>query len=179
MQRTPLFFPAFLLFLSALLCSGCVFHTAGPSESSITTSYDDATVRYNLSSILANRDPVASAAVEVFCFNRHVFIVGYADKGFQTLAETSARAEKGVKQVTSHWFSEPALDRMANARLAANIESKLLLDTSISAVRMAVAVNNGEVVLAGTVPDRKNAEQVISLARQVERVKSVTSYLSY
>ena len=168
-----------LLFLLAPSLPGCVFHSSGPTGDAPSAGYSDSVARSNILAALGNRDSAAASCIEVFSFNRHVFLVGYAEKGLQSYALTAAQGERGVRQVTHHWFTEPARDKMANARLAANIESKLLFDSKITAVQMNVSVNNGNVVLTGIVPDKKTAEEVVSLARQVRGVKDVTSYLAY
>ena len=170
-----------ILALFVLLAQGCIVLGRGApdDDGSHREYYSDDEIRLALTSALEAQDPARASLVEVYCFNSHIFLIGEADEDFRRLALSMANGMKGAKGVTTHWFEPGSGNRMRDASLAANIEGKLLFDSTISATRMAVSVVGGHVVLCGLMPNRESEEKVISIARGTYGVRSVTSYLVY
>ena len=170
-----------VLALFVLLSQGCIVLGSGTpdDDTSHREYYTDDEVRLALTSSLEKHDAEKASAVEVYCFNSHIFLIGEADEDFRRIALTLARGMKGGKGVTPHWFEPGTGHRMRDASLAANIEGNLLFDKKISATRMAVSVVGGHVVLSGLMPNKKSEQAVIEVARGTRGAKSVTSYLVY
>lgn len=165
-------------FIVTILLSGCaILH--GDETASTAGLYDDDKARSAIISALHDKDPDQASGVAVLCFNSTVFLLGYADTSFQEYAASIARKTNGVSDVTTHWFPEPPQDRMQDATIAANIDSAIFLDKDLTSTRMGVEVFDGNVILCGSMRSQKNVDRAIEIARSIDNVKSVTSYLVY
>ena len=174
---TLLTLPALLVLL--LFLSGCaILNTSTPTNDS-TGLYSDDAARASLISALHDKDAKQTSDMAVMCFDATVFIMGHASKDFQNYAVHTARKTPGVANVITHWFASASKDKMEDAAIAANIDSAIFLDKELSSTRMAVEVFDGQVILCGVMKDRHSVNKAIEIARRINKVKSVTSYLSY
>lgn len=74
--------------------------------------------------------------------------------------------------------AQVAGDRIGDARIAAVIKAKYLLDRDISAMDISVAVNGGRVVLSGRVGSEQIIGRAMELALETEGVANVVSLLT-
>ena len=65
-----------------------------------------------------------------------------------------------------------------DATIADTIRAKIVEDKELSILKINTDVFNGNVTLLGVVPNRESEERLISLARSVKGVNSVTSKLT-
>jgi hyperosmotically inducible periplasmic protein len=65
-----------------------------------------------------------------------------------------------------------------DSTIANTIREKIVADKELSILKINTDVFNGNVTLLGVIPNREAEERLISLARSVKGVKSVTSKLT-
>jgi hyperosmotically inducible periplasmic protein len=65
-----------------------------------------------------------------------------------------------------------------DSTIANEIRAKIVGDKELSILKINTDVFNGNVTLLGVVPNRESEERLLSLARSVKGVKSVTSKLT-
>ncbi len=68
-------------------------------------------------------------------------------------------------------------DLVDDTTIANTIREKIVADKELSLLKINTDVFNGNVMLLGVVPDKQSEQRLISLARSVNGVKSVTSKL--
>ncbi len=68
-------------------------------------------------------------------------------------------------------------DLVDDTTIANTIRAKIVEDKQLSILKINTDVFNGNVMLLGVVPDRQTEERLITLAKSVKGVKSVTSKL--
>ena len=175
--RLFLFAPLFM----AMLLPGCAYFSFSremtPEQQRREQRYDDAGIKTGIASALLRTNAAKANTVSVRCFNGHVFLIGEADGEFRIEAQNIARSTPGVKQVTTHWFpADTALGGM-DALLESQIESKVLRNEAVRAWRVSADVWGGHVVLTGAVSNQEQIDGTVARIRQMERVKSVTSYV--
>lgn len=161
------------------LVSGCAILNTSTPTNDTTGLYSDDKARAAILSTLHDKDPHQASGLKVLCFEGTVFILGHANRDFQNYAIGTAYKTPGVTNVITHWFPDESTDTMLDASIAANIDSAIFLDKELTSTRMGVEVFNGHVVLCGIMRNKKNVEKAIEIARRVNKVKSVTSYLKY
>ncbi len=66
-------------------------------------------------------------------------------------------------------------DVISDSWITAQVKTKLLADGDIKGLNINVTTQNGEVILAGLMPDETVRERAISLAREVDGVSSVNT----
>lgn len=170
-------FPLLLALL--FLLNGCaILNTSTPHNDS-TGLYSDDAARAKIISALHDKDAKQMSNMAVLCFDSTVFLMGHANRDFQSFAINTANQTAGVSNVITHWFPTEPKNKMGDAAIAANIDSAIFLDKDLTSTRMAVEVFDGQVILCGTMKNKKNIEKAIEIARRVKDVEGVTSYLRY
>ncbi len=69
-------------------------------------------------------------------------------------------------------------DLVDDTTIANTIRAKIVEDKELSVLKINTDVFNGNVTLLGAVPNKQSEDRLISLARSVNGVKSVTSKLT-
>lgn len=159
--------------------SGCAILSSQDPSNGTTGLFNDDKIRALIIASLHDKNPQQANTVAVLCFDSHVFLIGHADEKFQNFATRQSYDTPGVAHVTTHWFPDAPNNNLQDAAIAANIDSAIFLDAELSSTRMAVEVFNGNVILCGIMRNKQNIDKVVEIARRVNKVKSVTSYLTY
>lgn len=164
-----------ILLLGALCAvQGCAYGIYD-DQRLIDTMTEDKALATNIKAKLLQAHFGDAFSVAVYCFYRHVFLVGEAPKNVRAKAIAIAKSLNPAT-VTPHWFSPERGDRN-NFALAADLRAKLIATRGLSSTRIDTQVNAGRVVLLGVVADNAEKELAIQTARGVKGVVSVTSYL--
>ena len=168
-----------LLLLTAVLpLSGCGYSAYGLYDDKrlMDTITDDKGIATAIKTDLLDNSFSQGWGTAVYCYYGHVFLVGEAPEKMRSQAIRLARRHKGVRSVTSHWFT-PAKSDTGDFVLATKLRTELIGTSGLSSTRIDTEVNAGRVVLLGVVKDEAERKLAIRAARQVEGVKQVISYL--
>lgn len=115
-------------------------------------------------------------SISVFCYYGKVFLVGEVPANMQDKAVEIARKEKGVRSVTTHWFT-PLSSSENNLLLATKLRTNLISADGVSSTRIDTVVNAGRVVLLGVVNSAVEKDKVVAAAKGTSGVTKVTDYL--
>lgn len=167
------------LLLALLFLAGCARVTlpSGSMEGG-AARYDDAAIKTAITSALLKNDAAKANDVNVHCFNGHVFLVGEADKDFRRIAVAEAERPEGVVHVTTHWLPTGTASSDDDAAIETEITGSLLFTEDVSTRRIGVDVWGGHVVLTGIASSQAEIDSAIAKIKKINKVKSVTSYLS-
>lgn len=171
--------PALLLaLLTPLLLTGCATISGRPEPPDIEEArYDDAGIKTSITSQLLKNNAAKANDVNVHCFNGHVFLIGEADPDFRAEALDVAEEAEGVVHVTTHWFATGTASTANDAAIEREIDKSLMFTEDISTRRVAVDIWGGHVVLTGIMEKQEEIDRAVSKIKQIDQVKSVTSYL--
>lgn len=166
-----------LLLCCLMLSSGCASLYGVYDDQRLSgTISDDKEISLGIKSDLMDANLSQGWGIKVYCYYGHVFLVGEAPEKMRSQAIRLARRHKGVRSVTSHWFT-PAKSDTGDFVLATKLRTELIGTSGLSSTRIDTEVNAGRVVLLGVVKDEAERKLAIRAARQVEGVKQVISYL--
>lgn len=167
-----------LLLLTVLPLSGCGYSAYGLYDDKrlMDTITDDKGIATAIKTDLLDNSFSQGWGTAVYCYYGHVFLVGEVPQNMRDKAVTIARRHKGVRSVTTHWFS-PATSETSNLVLSARLRTALIRKDKLSSTRIDTEVNAGRVVLLGVVENAAERDLALEAARHVEGVTSVTSYL--
>jgi hyperosmotically inducible protein len=146
-------------------------------ERSVGDQAADKKISLSIKTDLADKDSKMALKVHVYCFLKHVYLVGAInDQSFRAVAEKTAKGTEGVKKVTSYFKTET--DTTADdLELAAKVRADLIGNGDLSSTQIEQEVMNGEVVLLGMVRSKADAALAVKVAKGVKGVRKVTSYL--
>jgi hyperosmotically inducible protein len=155
---------------------GAIYGSAR-DQRSVGDQAADKKISLSIKAGLADRDSKLALKVHVYCFLKHVYLVGAInDRAFRAFALETARGTEGVKQVTGYF--KPETDTTADdLELAAKVRAELIGNGDLSSTQIEQEVMNGEVVLLGMVRSQADAALAVKVARGVEGVRKVTSFL--
>jgi len=158
---------------------------------------DDSVITTKIKAKFIKDKQVRADNIEIKTVNGAVELFGTArSKAKAARAVTLARQVKGVKSVKNNieitppetaarGDKEPSKNRTAEKRrsdqpvddtwITTKVKAKFVEDKQVSAANIHVKTLNGVVELTGTAKSRDEASKAASLARGVERVKSVTN----
>jgi hyperosmotically inducible protein len=172
--------------LAAAFLNGCsmaavAIYQIAVDERKIGTYADDKNIEAAIAAKFKEDERVRPLDLSVFSYNGRVFIVGQYDSGKQkTRAVKLARQTPGVQSVTAHVLPRRALlpcGKFDNASLEVRVKGHLIADEHIRATNVAVESLQCNIILLGIVETRREASQAFACAKNVEGVRSVTSYL--
>jgi osmotically-inducible protein OsmY len=126
---------------------------------------------YNFHAVLGDR-VVASSDEGVVTLTGSVI-----DRDQKQLAEDTVRNLPGVSSVVDKIEIEPEPAEHSDAWIAIKIHGSLLVHANVSATSTKVDVNNGGVVLTGTVDNLAQKDLTEAYVKDVDGVKSVTNDL--
>ncbi len=171
--------------LAAALLNGCsmavVAYQLAVDERKLGTYVDDKNIEAAIATKFQEDEQVRPLDLSAFSYDGRVFIVGQYDSGKQkTRAVKLARQTPGVKSVTAHVLPRRALTKCGSidtAALELKVKGHLIADEHIRATNVKVESLQCHIILLGIVETRKEAGQAVACAKNVEGVRSVTSYL--
>lgn len=167
-----------LMLLMAFALGGCVTIMGKPDTPHIEESrYDDAGIKTSITSLLLKNSAAKANDVNVHCFNGHVFLIGEADPEFRATALSIAEKTEGAVHVTTHWFATGTASTAMDASIEQEIAARKVFEDGISTRRVAVDVWGGHVVLTGIVGKQRHIDRAVAKIKEIDKVKSVTSYL--
>lgn len=172
----PLLILCLILLTTACSPWGTVYGSAR-DERSVGDQAADTEIALSIKSDLADRDSGKALQVHVYCFLRHVYLVGAInDTAFRSFAVATAKKTEDVQKVTSYFVAES--DTTADdLEIAAKVRTALIGDENLSATQIETEVMNGEVVMLGMIRTKAEVDLAIKLAKGVEGVRKVTSFM--
>lgn len=162
------------LLLAASLLQGCAYGLYD-DQRLMETIADDKALSMSIKTALMKADFTGGWSVAVYCYYGNVFLIGEVPKDMQAKALRIARSYN-PRSVTPHWFSAARSDT-GDLALATSLRADLVSAKGLSSTRIDTEVNAGRVVLLGVVQDDAEKQLAIRVARHVQGVTSVTSYL--
>ncbi|OIQ51155.1 Osmotically-inducible protein Y precursor [Pseudodesulfovibrio hydrargyri] len=155
---------------------GAIYESAR-DERSVGDQAADKKISLSIKTDLADKDSKLALKVHVYCFLKHVYLVGAIDdQPFRAFAVKTAKGVEGVKKVTSYF--KPETDTTADdLELSAKVRADLIANGDLSSTQIEQEVMNGEVVLLGMVRSQADAALAVKVAKGVKGVRKVTSFL--
>jgi hyperosmotically inducible protein len=175
-----------LALLAAALMNGCTvaavtMYQLAVDERKIGTYADDKNIEAAIAAKFQEDERVRPLDLSAFSYNGRVFLVGQYDTSKQKArAVKIARQTPGVKSVTAHVLPRKALTKCGNidtAVLELKVKGHLIADEHVRATNVKVESLHCNIILLGLVETRRDARQAVACAKNVEGVRSVTSYL--
>lgn len=171
-----------LLLISLALTSvawtpwGAIYESAR-DERSVGDQATDKKISLTIKGDLADRDAKKALSVHVYCFLRHVYLIGAInDRQFRDFAIKTARKTDDVKKVTPYFVKET--DTTADdLETATRVRAALIADGDLSSTQVETEVMNGEVVLVGMVRNKADARLAVKIAKGTKGVRTVKSFL--
>jgi len=155
---------------------GAIYESAR-DERSVGQQADDKRISLDIKGQMADRDGKKALKVHAYCFTGQVFLVGAIDDvKFRNFAIKTAKSIKGVKRVTRHFVKETDTTS-DDLKIAASVRTALIAEGDLSATQIETETMNGEVVMVGMVRSKADAKLAIKIAKGVDGVRKVTSYL--
>lgn len=155
---------------------GAVYESA-MDERSVADQAADKAIVVDVKAKMADRDAKKALKVKVYCFLRHVFLVGAIDDtAFRSFAVKTAEAEEDVREVTKYFVKETDTTG-EDLKVAAKVRAQLIGDSELSSTQIETEVFNGEVVMLGMVAGSKDITIAKRVAAEVTGVRKVTSFL--
>ena len=100
-----------LLLCCLMLNSGCgMLYGVYDDQRLGGTISDDKEISLGVKSDLMDANLSQGWGIKVYCYYGHVFLVGEAPEKMRSKAIRIARRHKGVRSVTSHWFTPAKSD---------------------------------------------------------------------
>lgn len=181
MNHTSKSITCLALLVLALACAawtpwGAIYDSAR-DERSVGDQAADKKISLTIKGALADRDAMMALKIHVYCFLRHVYLVGAIDdRDFQDFAVDTAKKTDGVTQVYTHLVKES--DTLTDdLTIAAKVRAALIAEENLSSTQVETEVMNGEVVMVGMVRSEADAQLAIRIAQGMDGVRKVSSYL--
>lgn len=166
-----------LLMLSQLMgCAVTIPYGVYEDKRLMDTMTDDKAIATGIKTDLLDANFSDGWSVSVYCYYGKVFLVGEIPSNMQTKAIEIAKKYKGVRAVTTHWFT-PLSSSDNNLMLATKLRTNLIGADGVSSTRVDTVVNSNRVVLLGVVNNDAEKEKILKVARETSGVKNVISYL--
>jgi hyperosmotically inducible periplasmic protein len=181
--------PILLLILALLapaLLNGCTMaavtmYQLAVDERKIEAYVDDKNIEAAIAAKFREDERVRPLELSAFSYNGRIFLVGQYDTSKQKArAVRIARQTPGVKSVTAHVLPRRLLSKCGKfdtAALELKVKGHLIAEEHIRATNVKVESLQCNIILLGIVETRREASQAVACAKNVEGVRSVTSYL--
>jgi hyperosmotically inducible protein len=155
---------------------GSIYESAR-DERSIGDQAADKKISLTIKGKLADHDGKLALKVHVYCFLRQVYLVGALDNAaFRAFAIMTAESVENVKGVTPYFVKESDTTT-DDLTVATKVRAALIAEENLSSTQVETEVMNGEVVMVGMVRSKADEKLAIQVAKGVEGVKKVTSFL--
>ena len=166
-----------LLLLCLGQAAGCATAYGVYDDKRLTdTIVDDKSIATSIKTSLLQEKFSDGWGTAVYCYYGNVFVVGEVPAHMQQKAVDIAQKQKGVRSVTTHWFSAQTSDEN-DFLLATKLRTNLIGAKGVNNTRIDTEVNAGRVVLLGVVDNEKEMQRVINTTKATSGVKSVKSYM--
>ena len=125
-----------LLLCCLMLSSGCASLYGVYDDQRLSgTITDDKEISLGIKSDLMDANLSQGWGIKVYCYYGHIFLVGEAPEKMRSQAIRIARRHKGVRSVTSHWFT-PAKSETGDFVLATKLRTELIGTSGLSSTRI-------------------------------------------
>lgn len=167
-----------LLVLALTGCATVISSTYGAAtdERTISVQLDDTAIVARIKQAYLDSNPGA-LGLTVFCHQGLVVLAGAVEDpkvGERALA--TARAVDGVRKAETYFVPRQP-SAMSDFGLATKIKAKIVGDLDLRISQIDLAVVAGTAVLAGVVDRREKIDEIVRLARSVDGVAAVKSFL--
>lgn len=172
-------FPLLLLMLTFTQLIGCAVtipYGVYEDKRLVDTITTDKTTATAIKTSLMDANFSDGWSISVYCYYGKVFLVGEVPANMQDKAVEIARKEKGVRSVTTHWFT-PLSSSENNLLLATKLRTNLISADGVSSTRIDTKVNAGRVVLLGVINSTVEKDKVMAATKGTSGVTKVTDYL--
>lgn len=176
LHKICLFLLSACLFSQLVGCAVTVPYGVYEDKRLIDTIADDKTIATSIKTDLLNANFSGGWSISVYCYYGKIFLVGEVPANMQEKAVEIARKRKGVRAVTTHWFT-PLTSDTNNLLLATKLRTNLIGTDGVSSTRIDTEVNSGRVVLLGVVNSEVEKDKVLAAARGTSGVTQVSDYL--
>ncbi|ACL03842.1 transport-associated protein [Desulfatibacillum aliphaticivorans] len=182
MQKKSRWLALAALLLCAVMLSGCYSaYRAARDERSLGTQMDDAKRATNIKYALLADDSVKGLDISVSVYNGTAYLIGIVEQDLQKdVAVAHAKAEEGVRSVKTYLrnVNDKTLgESVDDTALAAKIRTKLIKAEDFESTQVKIESVLGHVVLLGIVDSPADRDRAIAIARSVEGVKKVKSFI--
>lgn len=172
----------YIFLILAILMTGCTtIYKSAVDERSVGEQYDDEKITMDIRKKFTDDEKIKYFDISTYCYNGHVYLVGEYDTVDQkNQAVKLAREVKGVRSVTDYFLPKKADETCGtttNLKLFAKVKTELIGDKEISSTQIEVKVLQCNVILLGLVGSADEINKAIALAKTVEGVRSVKSFL--
>ncbi|MBI9075488.1 MAG: BON domain-containing protein [Desulfatibacillum sp.] len=182
MQKKSQWLGLTALLLCAFVLTGCYSaYRAARDERAVDTQVDDAKKASNIKYALLADDSVKGLDISVSVYYGVAYLVGIVENDLQEdVAVAHARAEQGVTSVKTYLLNrnDKTLGQSVDdTTLAARIRTRMIEEKGFESTQVKVKCVLGHVVLMGVVDNSAARDKAIALARSVEGVKQVKSFI--
>lgn len=162
--------------------TGCgTIYKAARDQRSLEVQASDKSIEAAIIKRLADDDTVKVLSVSTFCFTGHVYLVGeYETTAQRDAAKRIAAGVEGVRSVTTYMLKQkedPECGTKENVSLGLSVRKDLIADGDMNSTNVEVKSVQCGIVLLGIVETSADASRAVSIARAVEGVRYVKSYL--
>ncbi|MCG8531986.1 MAG: BON domain-containing protein [Desulfovibrionales bacterium] len=161
--------------------SGCAVYNAAVDERNIKEQYSDTVITASVLKKLLETKNVNPLDISVKSYNGKVYLVGEVESLAQrSLAITTAKKVSGVTSVVPYLLLKTDADFCGttdNITMDAQLNKELITDNAVWSTNVSVDVVQCNIVLTGIVGSSSERQKIISYARSVPKVRSVTSYI--
>lgn len=140
------------------------------------TMADDKGIATSIKTALLQADFSEGWGTAVYSYYGNVFLVGEVPSHMQQKAVELAQKQKGVRSVTTHWFTPQKADEI-DFIIRTKLRTNLIGAKGVSNTRIDTEVNSGRVLLLGVANDEQEMARAVKAAKATSGVKSVKSYL--
>lgn len=176
LHKVCIFLLSVCLFSQLAGCAVTVPYGLYEDKRLVDTIADDKTMATAIKTDLLDANFSGGWSISVYCYYGKVFLVGEVPTNMQVKAVEIAKKQKGVRSVTTHWFS-PLTSDTNNLLLATKLRTNLISADGVSSTRIDTEVNSGRVVLLGVVNSAVEKEKVLIAAKDTTGVTKITDYL--
>ena len=172
----------FIILSLGILLTGCTtIYKSAVDERSVGGQYNDEKITMAIRKNFSEDEKVKYFDISTYVFNGHVYLVGeYDSKDQKNQAVKLARGVEGVKSVTDYFLPKKKDDTCgttANLKLATKVKLNLIGDKDIFSTQIEVKALQCRIILLGLVSSASDINRAIALAKSVEGVRSVKSFL--
>jgi hyperosmotically inducible protein len=171
-----------IILILGILMTGCTtVYKSAVDERSVGQQYDDEKITMDIRKKISDDPKIKYFDISTYCYNGHVYLVGEYDTVDQkNQAVKLAREVEGVKSVTDYFLPKKKDDTCgttANLKLLTKVKVELIGDKNISSTQIEVKALQCNIILLGLVSSDDEIKNAISLAKAVEGVRSVKSFV--
>lgn len=172
----------YLILILGILMAGCTtIYKSAVDERSVGEQYDDEKITMAIRKKFSDDEKIKYFDISTYCYHGHVYLVGEYDTVNQKdQAVKLAKVVQGVKSVTDYFLPKKKDDTCgttANLKLFTEVKTELIGDKEISSTQIEVKALQCNIILLGLVGSADEINKAISLAKNVEGVRSVKSFL--